>query len=177
MKQNFIFAIVLAVSSSLVADLEGQAKSATTRKLGTADHLSKPVTFRGKQFITVVPGGWVVSFPFKATRYQIAKLDNDGNNYKAIIRLDVGKPAADLSTTTKALCKRFDLEEKSANFDWAGQKAVLLVGKAIGIEKPQRVICTNRFGQLFMLFVAMDDDVEPEPELKYILEHWSWDDE
>ena len=109
MKLSAIFASVSLIAFVLLVDeAVGQIKpDSTATVVRKASHLTEPVTFRGKQFTTVVPGGWVVSFPSRSTRYQIAKPSDDKLNYKAIIRLDAGKPVGDLTTTANMLRKRF----------------------------------------------------------------------
>ena len=156
---------------------ENQAKKEVQAD-SNSDHLSKPVVFRGFQFTTVVPGGWVVSFPQENTRYQIGKLANENAPaYQAIIRLDAGRPTEDLTSTTEALRTRFNLTETTSEFDWGGQKAVLLEGASQGIMKPQRIVCTIRLETLFMLFVAKEKDVDLESDFENILENWEWDEQ
>ena len=170
------FAITVALFSLaliLPACKKSKSNGSTKTKSNTE---SKPVVFRGNQFTTIVPGGWVVSFPDESTRFQVGKLgDGKKPGYAAVIRLDVGKPKKDLPTTAKQFADDYDLETSDEKFDWAGQDAILLKGEPQGVLKPQQLLLCVRFNKLFILSVATEKEVDVQSEFDLLLKNWAWD--
>lgn len=123
-----------------------------------------------------IPSGWTVVTPDRDKTKAMLLLDGTNwQNAKAMIKVDVGKPAA---PTAMQLAENFakstggNVSADALDFD--GTPGVMVSTPSNDLTTPRTMIVIYRDGKVYLLMAGITAGVNVDDALSHVQESWKW---